>query len=96
MARRRRGFGSSAEEHLKRADIDARGAKASAEDAIHEASGGRCRPALQMLTDAYRRLGNRQAERRGAGHGATVDNTNIEVDRARHAFNGHCLPRGQR
>ncbi len=55
--RRRRGLGSSAAEHLLRADVDARAAARAAEDATHDASGGRCRAALSMLTDAYRRLG---------------------------------------
>lgn len=91
--RRRRGLGSSAAEHLTRADIDGRAAKASADDAIHEASGGRCRAAVQSLGDAYRRLGNREAERRGAGHGNTADSTQIEVERARRSFLDYCLPR---
>jgi len=95
MAKRRRsrGLGSSAAEHLQRADVDARAAKASADDAIHDASGGRCRSAVTFMADAYRRLGNREAERRGAGHGATTDNTHVEVDRARRAVLDHCLPR---
>lgn len=88
--RRRRGFGSSTAEHLQRADIDARAAKASADDAIHDASGGRCRSALTFMADAYRRLGNREAERRGAGH-TGAENTAIEVDRARRAVLDHCI-----
>lgn len=104
MARRRKTFaritnrfpfvqiGSSPEEHLKRAVVDARGAERAAEDATHDASGGRCRDALTMLTDAYRRFGNREAERRGAGHSG-AENTGVVVDRARHAFLDYCLPR---
>jgi hypothetical protein len=91
MARRRRGLGSSAAEHAERARIDARGAESSAEDAIHEASGGHCRAAVQSLTDAYRRLGGREAERRSMGH-TGAENTHVVVDRARHAFLSHCLP----
>ena len=91
MAKRKsRGFGSSAAEHLQRADVDARAAKASADDAIHDASGGRCRSALTFMADAYRRLGSREAERRGAGH-VGAENTHIEVDRARRAVLDHCI-----
>lgn len=94
MARRRRTgqLGSSSAEHLQRADIHARAAERSAEDAIHDATGGRCRDAVGMLTDAYRRFGNREAERRSAGH-TGAENTGVIVDRARHAFMDACLPR---
>lgn len=43
------------------------------------------------MADAYRRLGNREAERRGAGHGFTLDSTHMEVERARTAILEHCV-----
>ena len=95
MAKRRRKgirLGSSAEDHNRRADLHARAAERSAEDAIHDATGGRCRDAVSMLTYAYRRFGNREAERRSAGH-IGAENTGVIVDRARHAFLDACLPR---
>jgi hypothetical protein len=94
MAKRRRsrGFGSSAAEHVTHAERSAGYMTEAAESAIRETDAGRCSAAVLSLQDAFVRMGQRQADYRGAGRNIPAfEKAEMAVQRARDHFRQHCL-----
>ena len=67
MKRRRRGLGSSAEEHTKRFDAAAHEAEAAAGNAIAAVKDRSCAAALSYLHNMAMYMGRAQSERRAGG-----------------------------
>jgi hypothetical protein len=90
VKRRRRGLGSSADTHAKRAGTLEHQAGVLAEDAIRSIEGGDCKRGYRMVASALERRGEANGENHGAGTAPSGEIKRL-VDLAEKTFARYCL-----